>query len=407
MSFNPLTAKGIPIEQQFKNWKELAVKPYNKKEVHPYTRTRIILMNGIEVEGAIFKHQFARHCDDQKVKQELAMTRRVEQMQQKMVNWFSPGDESVLEVTIGYEQVAVDLTAWLARNEKDKNVKAALDYALLEDFDHLYRYANLLDLRGIKAENIVGEYTEIFPGRPTISEHCHPTDTIKTPVNNKKADIQTILNIMTIVAGEQQTMNFYMNVGSIDADPVARSFYQEIGMIEEQHVSHYESLLDPTTTWAERALMHEYLECYLYYSFMQDETDDRMKKYWEQCLMEEVTHLQMAAKLFKEKDKRDPEELIPDKMPELVKFESNKDYVRDILKKEVDKTTVLTGYEDKTNLSTDHRYFQYQGKVNENVAVPSQKAIEIHIKEKGKDYRQEINGPHPIERFRQKEKALV
>ena len=50
-----------------------------------------------------------------------------------------PLDETILEHTIGYEQLAVDLTAIMAQNETDAYVKAALDFALLEDFDHLYR----------------------------------------------------------------------------------------------------------------------------------------------------------------------------------------------------------------------------------------------------------------------------
>lgn len=85
----------------------------------------------------------------------------------------------MLEVTIGYEQVAVDLTAILARTEPDKYVKAALDLALLEDFDHLYRYANLIDLvQGKRAEEITGSFTEITVGRPTVAEHHHPKDEI-------------------------------------------------------------------------------------------------------------------------------------------------------------------------------------------------------------------------------------
>ena len=144
MAFNPLKEKGIPDEQQVKNWDELNVDPYDKNEVHPYTRTRIILMNGIEVEAALFGHQMARHADDYSLKQKLALVRRIEQQQQKLINWLIPADESALEVTLGYEQVAVDLTAWLARTEPDENVKNALDFALIEDFDHLYRYSNLM-----------------------------------------------------------------------------------------------------------------------------------------------------------------------------------------------------------------------------------------------------------------------
>ncbi len=61
---------------------------------------------------------------------ELALSRRVEQQQQKRVNWLKPIDETQLETTIGYEHVAVDLTAWLAQNEPDAYAKQALDFAL-------------------------------------------------------------------------------------------------------------------------------------------------------------------------------------------------------------------------------------------------------------------------------------
>lgn len=43
----------------------------------------------------------------------------------------------------------------------------------------------------------------------------------------------------------------------------------EIAQIEEQHVSHYESLLDPGASWLEREVMHQYNGCWLYWSFMQ------------------------------------------------------------------------------------------------------------------------------------------
>ena len=146
MGFNPLTERGIPIEKQLRNWSELNVSPYNKREVHPYTRTRVIQMNGIEVESVLFSHQFARHCDNPEIKGNLALVRRIEQQQQKAVNWLIPGDESNLEATLGYEQVAIDLTAFVARSEPDPYLKQTFDFGLLEDFDHLYRYANLYDL---------------------------------------------------------------------------------------------------------------------------------------------------------------------------------------------------------------------------------------------------------------------
>jgi hypothetical protein len=49
----------------------------------------------------------------------LAQVRRVEQHQQTLVNWLNPADQSPLETTIGFEQVAIEVTASVAESEPD------------------------------------------------------------------------------------------------------------------------------------------------------------------------------------------------------------------------------------------------------------------------------------------------
>ncbi|MFP4345551.1 MAG: hypothetical protein ACLFU8_12725 [Anaerolineales bacterium] len=396
MGFNPLEERGISLEKQPRRWEEINVEPYDKDEVHPYTRTRVIMMNGIEVESAIFLHQFARHTGDMELRQELSMVRRMEQQQQKVINWLTPANESTLEVTIGYEQVAVDLTAWLARTEPNPHVKQALDFALLEDFDHLYRYANLLEMdKGIDPGKIVGELTEIMPGRPTIAEHRHPFDSGTRPTDSEAAKMLTNLHILTIVAAEQQTMNFYMNVGNRYPSMVGRGLYQEIAQIEEQHVTHYESLADPKNSWFERLVLHDYNECYLYYSCMETEIHPRIKGIWEQHLEMEIAHLHRDIELMKKYEGRDAREMLPDAFPELVVFQSNKEYVRDILERQVELTKRGPDYVPVEELPAENRFHKYQGLVNEG-PVPSQEVVRDHIDQKGEDYRLQTEGEHPI-----------
>jgi hypothetical protein len=251
-------------------------------------------MNGIEVEAVMFSHHFTRHCPDPvrqrrpdrgrdetvdaEVKQQLAEVRYIEQQQQKAVNWLLPGQASVLETTIAYEQVAVDLTAWVARMEPDPYLQQAYEFGVLEDFDHLYRYANLYEMIEHRhAEKIVDALTEVMPGRPTRFHHRHPIDNIRDPYDRTSAQPISKLHALTIMAAEQQTMNFYMNVGPEYMEPIARQLYQEIGLIEEEHVTHYESLVDPGETWWEQLINHEYNECYLYHSFMETEPDPKVK----------------------------------------------------------------------------------------------------------------------------------
>lgn len=396
MSFNPLTEKGIPIDQQFRNWSELNVQPYTSSSVHPYTRTRVITMNGIETESIFFSHQFARHTPDPDIRNYLALTRRVEQQQQKAVNWLIPGNESALEVTIGYEQVAVDLTAYLARTEPDPYLRQAFEFGLLEDFDHLYRYANLLDmLESKRAEDLTSQLTEIMPGRPTIAEHRHPYDDVRKPSDRKQANPLSLLHVLTLVAAEQQTMNFYMNSGNRPMNPLARGLYLEIAQIEEQHVTHYESLLDPTASWWEQEVLHQYNECYLYYSFMQQEVDPRIKQIWELHLNMELEHLRMACEMLRKYDKRDPEEFLPKELPEPVVFEENKQYIREVLASQVNLTGDGPEFVPVESLPQDHRYFQYQRTMNEG-GVPSEQVIEEMERQKGKEYRLQTEGAHPL-----------
>jgi hypothetical protein len=49
----------------------------------------------------------------------LARVRRIEQHQQTLVNWLNPADQSPLETTIGFEQVAIEVTASMAESEPD------------------------------------------------------------------------------------------------------------------------------------------------------------------------------------------------------------------------------------------------------------------------------------------------
>jgi rubrerythrin len=398
MGFNPFKEKGMPIEKQFKDWSSLNSKPYDPKEVDPYSRCRGILMNGIEVEAVLFYHQFSRHCDDMDLKRQLATVRRVEQQEQKMINWAIPAEESVLEVTIGYEQLAVDLTAAMAQAEPDKNVKAALDFGLIEDFDHLYRYSNLLQsLQDKPAAQITRDYTEIMPGRPTVVEHRHPFDELRLHYDKSKADALTKLHVATITAAEQQTMNFYMNVGNRIQDEIGRGLYQEIAQIEEQHVTQYGSLADPTASWFEMAVLHEYNECYMYYSCMSSEPDPRLKGVWQHGLENGLEHLRMAVEMWKRYEKVDATERFPTEFPALTVLKPAVAYVREIIASQISFVGDRQRIVPLSHAENGDRIKAYQRLVNTGDYVPSQQAVQNCINARGQDYRSELKGPAPVE----------
>ena len=401
---NPFVEKPIKTAEDFYGWNNMALKPYNKFDVDPYTRVRIILANGAEYEAVWFSHQFHRHERDNDLRRDLATLRRKEQQQQKRIASLKPIGEGILEHTIGYEQLAVDLTAIFAQRESDRYVKQAMDFALLADFDHLYRYADLLEMdKGIIAEKLVGGYTELMPGRPTISEHRFPTDDVKRFTNYKKASGLTKLDINILTAAEQQTMNYYMNQAAFYQNKLGRQLYTEIGMIEEQHVTLYGGLKDTTSTWLEDLLMHEYTECYLYYSLWQDETDRYVKKVWEEHFNDELQHLHVAAELLQKHENKVWQQVIPNgDFPELLAFRSNIDYIRKVLKETVNYTARGEDYSEVGDLPAEAKFFDYQREVNgKDSDVASHNIIRKYIADNGKDYRFQT-AEHPVEELRER-----
>lgn len=374
--FRPFEMDSIPIEEQFMNWKEIVKPPYDKKSVDAYTRTRVILMNGIENASVLMSHAIERMTVDPEIKRQMAAMRRADSMQQQTVDWLNPANQSVIETTLGYEQVAVDLTANLAKNEPDSYVKQTLDFALLEDFDHLYRYSCLYDyIEGGDPESIVQGKTEVKAARPTIGHHRHPDETMRKHYDKDTADIKTKMNYLTIVAGEQQTELFYKTHGNIYSDELARQLYSEIADVEEEHVTLYGLLGDPNETMLEKSALMQLCEAYIYFSCAQTETDPRIKAIWEDFAKMEISHFEGCANLLEKYEGRDIRDIVKaDVIEPLVVFEPNKNYVNKIIDEQLDLMPSNMEYKRLSELSDEWASFKFQWKVN-GAGVPSEEVV--------------------------------
>ena len=386
MALDILKERGVPLEKQQFTWRDLVRVPYSKLDNDAFTRVRVILMNGIENEAALFSHSFARVCDDRALKGRLAALRRIEHQQQNTINWLNPADQSVLETTIAYEQVAIELTAYLARSEPDPYVKQAFDFGLLEDFDHLYRYSQLLDLiHGKDPNEILQGRTDVFPGRPTQDHHNDPFLRVLEHYKKGEAHPRSKVHVLTLLAGEQQTWNFYKNVGNLYGSPEARQLYAEISEVEEEHVTQYESLMDPTETWLERWVMHEFTECANYYTCLETEVDPRIKQVWEVFLAYELEHLRIAAEHLRRLQGRDPEAITGTELPTPATFESNREYVTNVLKETADLRLVSGGrWARVAELPSDWASLAYQRAVQADGA-PSEAVVRARMDAAGID----------------------
>src|SRR5690554_2801318 len=363
---------GTPLEKQHFTWRDMVQHPISKLDDDAFTRVRVILLNGLEMDALRLKHTATRFNDELRVP--LARIRRAEQHQCTIFNWLLSADHSPLETTVAYEQVAIEVTAAVAQAEPDPYQAQTYRFGLLEDFDHLYRYSAMLDrLEDKDANNILQGYTDIVPGRITTDHHRAPEDDLRDSYQRDSAALITKIHAAMITAAEYQTHDYYMTIGPTFSDPLARQLYAEIASVEEQHVTQYGSLQDPDESFLEKWLIHEAMEIYAYHSCMEQEENPRIKAIWERFVDYELGHLQLVGELLKKHERRDPAEILNGTVPRLIQFKSQRDFVRKTLEEEINLRARGHEFVDRKNggkASKDYRkQLHAEGVASETVSA--------------------------------------
>jgi rubrerythrin len=211
---------------------------------------------------------------------------------------------------------------------------------------------------------LLQSYTDILPGRPTALQHRAPEDELRNCYDKRSADLLTKLHAMTLVAGEHQTHDYYMNIGPGFADPLARQLYAEIASIEEKHVTQYESMADATETWLEKWLLHEATEVYNYYSCATSEPNPRVRAVWERFLEYELGHVRFVADLLEQTERRDASEILQGALPAPIDYVSHREFVRDVLRNEVGLTSVGPNFVPMSEVPRDNLSGSYRDHLN-------------------------------------------
>src|SRR5690606_26266701 len=78
------------------------------------------------------------------------------------------------------------------------------------------------------------------------------------------------------------------------------------------------------------------------------EKNSQVKAIWERFLEYELGHLQVVMDLFKQYEKRDPSEILPERLPDPIAYESQREFVRATLKEEVKLSAAGTQFVDRS-----------------------------------------------------------
>lgn len=131
---------------------------------------------------------------------------------------------------------------------------------------------------------------------------------------------------------------------------------------------------------------------------MEFESNPRVRAIWERFVGYELGHLHMVKELFKEIERRDPAEVLPQTLPEPIQYRSQREFVRETLRNEVDLRARGKEFIHKRGEKPDFPSVRYREQINAD-GSPSEAVAAGYIWTPGT----ELNGDaaHPeLERVR-------
>jgi hypothetical protein len=333
--FDPLDHSGLPIDRHGRHWHELDVEPVDAWATDPYTRCRISTMEALEAASALFDRQLTRRIPDADARRSVGSLGEWAAERRHRIAALQPQapapparTDSALQNAIGHERAALDLVTWVARNEPEPDRSLAYQRQAWRHLKHLRSYAELSDRAGFEwAPRIAGEVDELRPASATGSAPMWHRG--RQPSDERPATVNQPLSVLydwAVWATHQQVARHCGGVAQRLLEPITA---QEAPETRTAHQRRRGWRPDTGAGGWELLVVHESAACYLYYSFLAEETDPRLKAVWELHLQMELAQLRAAGDLLRRYADRDPQEVTGTGLPEPVTLGSNGRYLSD------------------------------------------------------------------------------
>jgi hemerythrin superfamily protein len=286
--FDPLDHPGIPVDRHGRHWHEHDLEPIDARSADSYTQCRISTMQALEAAASAFDRGFAQRSSDADARRSVAAMGEAAARRLDHITALQPGGRSPLENAARRERAALDLVTWVARNEPEPQRSAAYRGQARRHLERLRSYAELGEQAGYDwADRIGGQVATLWPP----SGRAAPRQPVGAPsAAPPAAQPMSRLHDWTVRAVHQQVAR---RSGGIVSSPRRRGAQPRSG-----------------ADYWEQLFLHESAGCYLYYSFLADETDHRLKPLWELHLQMELAHLRAAGDLLRRYAGRDPQEVV-------------------------------------------------------------------------------------------------
>ena len=387
---NPYEASVQPISRSLRSWQALLPPSLNLRG-QPLARSRLLL-------AACALETAPPMLNDAESQRQAALIRRVERQLRLRFLSLMP-HEGVCEHLLTALFMLSALTCAAARREQSAEVRGVLDFLLPENCDMLYRTANLLSLEyGVSAGEVLGNQTELMPGRPCIAAHRHPYDDVRPPLKGIESSASSFVSLYLLHAAARSVSRMAANALQAE-NPRARALYAELSLILSEHAAQYGGLLGCGRAPDLELLLRAYAHCSLFSDLASQEENADLLPIWREAYSACCAHLQKARELYRRRRPARPVPFEGEALPPPLLLRADKGYIRGAMNSVG--LTVRRGRRLPVGmLPADADFFRYQQQMNDDpLRVPSHAVVAAHILKTGRDFRLEL-APHPIEMLR-------
>jgi hemerythrin superfamily protein len=286
--FDPLDHPGIPVDRHGRHWHEFDGEPVDTRATDPFTLRRISVMAAVEAKAEHFDRQFANRVQDADARRSVSSLGDATAERRQHIAAVRAPVRGAAEHAIDRERAAFVVAGWAARNEREPDRSSAYRQQAWQHLERLRRSAGSGDPTHLPwADQMADEMRGLWPSQPTAPTRGRTPGPVRQPLS--------LLHDWMVHT----------------ADRWAAGYRPE----------------PPGGGW-EALVVHESASCYLYYAFMGEEDDRRLRPMWELHLQMQLAHLHAASDLLRRYSDRDPQEVIGEGLPEPVTLRTDRPLVR-------------------------------------------------------------------------------
>lgn len=294
------TESGEPIEEQIFPWsmdglKQKMQKPIPLHEADPETISNIIQMMCVEMQHWFGYTAMANMTSNEEIKKQLVTIARAEHIHHMMLMSLLPAPHEPVQGVLEGELAMLGSYAMCMANEPNDAVRSAFQTIFNDHLQHAEYAAQKVNSVGCATCNadMMSGGCDLSGGTPIEKQFMKPEDTIWQgnfggSYDKNNVDPQTLINIDMGRAGEAAAYDLYHCAMSNVSDADVRMNFAAFESIEGQHAAILGSLVDPSETPVERALIHEQVEIRNYQRLMDEERDSRAKKVFQDLYREDL-----------------------------------------------------------------------------------------------------------------------